>query len=167
MVKHKGYASVLISDYIIFKNPGAFTSYQIGKLVYIAHGRTLALTDRPLINDRIEAWKCGPIIPVLYHELFIWKDCPVTELRYTGTTPLKDSAIDERCKELFENTLPEQERSIIDVTIKHYGDWHPGDLRKMCHERGSPWDVHYDGMHGTEIPDSTIKQYYCETELIT
>ena len=38
------------------------------KLVYIAHGWTLALIDRPLVSDQIEAWRYGPVIPGIYHD---------------------------------------------------------------------------------------------------
>ena len=39
------------------------------KLVYMAHGFNLAITDDPLINDRVEAWKFGPVIRPLYGKL--------------------------------------------------------------------------------------------------
>src|SRR5437660_12739202 len=47
----------------------ALTPLQIIKLAYIAHGWMLALYQRPLILDRIEAWKYGPVIPDLYRAL--------------------------------------------------------------------------------------------------
>ena len=47
----------------------AFTPLQLLKLVYIAHGWMLGLRQKPLIRDRIEAWKYGPVIPALYHDL--------------------------------------------------------------------------------------------------
>ena len=40
---------------------------KILKLVYMAHGWLLAINDRPLILDRIEAWEYGPVIPAVYH----------------------------------------------------------------------------------------------------
>ena len=39
----------------------SFTPSQLMKLAYIAHGWMLALYQRPLITDRIEAWKYGPV----------------------------------------------------------------------------------------------------------
>ena len=39
----------------------------IMKQVYMAHGWTLALIDHPLIGDRIEAWRYGPLIPAIYY----------------------------------------------------------------------------------------------------
>ena len=66
-----GYSSLLISDYITNKHDGRFTPFQLIKLVFILHGRTLAALNQHLIFDRIEAWRYGPVIPVLYHELKI------------------------------------------------------------------------------------------------
>jgi uncharacterized phage-associated protein len=42
------------------------TPMQLLKLVYIAHGWSLAILGRDLFPDRIEAWKYGPVIPDLY-----------------------------------------------------------------------------------------------------
>src|SRR5437660_9090573 len=50
----------------------ALTPLQIIKLVYIAHGWMLALYQRPLITDRIEAWKYGPVIPQLYQDMKVY-----------------------------------------------------------------------------------------------
>src|SRR5882762_236012 len=44
------------------------TPLQLIKLVYIAHGWYLALTQKPLISEQAEAWQYGPVIPSLYQE---------------------------------------------------------------------------------------------------
>ena len=41
---------------------------KIQKLVYFAHGWYLALYDEPLLDEKIEAWRYGPVVPSLYHE---------------------------------------------------------------------------------------------------
>ena len=128
--------------------------------MFISHGRVLSITDKPLIHDRIEAWKYGPVIPVLYHELKMWEDRPVKNLSYCGTVPSKNDKIDTNHSELFSEVLTKLERETIDVTVRHYGDWEFGDLQKLCHEQGSPWDIHYDGKPNTEIPDATIIECY-------
>lgn len=42
------------------------TPQKLMKLCYIAHGCHLAIGGEPLFDDRIEAWRYGPIIPALY-----------------------------------------------------------------------------------------------------
>ena len=159
--RQRGHSSVLISDYTVNRYGCRFTPFQLIKMVFISHGRTLAaLKGQPLIRDRIEAWKHGPVIPVLYHELKIWGDRPVRGLHYCGTIPGADEATDSERSTFFESILSDSERSIIDGVVEEYNDWSFGDLQRLCHEPGSPWDLHYNGQFGTEIPDSTIRAYY-------
>ena len=150
-----GVSSLLISDYIVNKYNGKFTPFHLIKMVFISHGRVLASLKKPLIRDRIEAWKHGPVIPLLYHELKLWGDAPVQNLHYCGTKP-----DNENRHRFFESILSEEECSIINGVVDDYGDWSFWDLRRLCHEPGSPWDIHYDGKLGTELPDSTIQEYY-------
>ena len=148
-------SSLLISDYILRHTANGLTPFQVIKMVVIAHGRHLAITDKPLIVDRIEAWKHGPVIPMLYHELKIYGDGIVPTLRYCGTPvnkPIRD--------EFFDTLLSEEERRIIDGVVYDYGNWSMDQLYGLCHASGSPWDTCYTGELGVEIPDYVLKQYY-------
>src|SRR5262245_15945017 len=42
------------------------THLKVQKLVYYAHAWHLALRDRPLFGDRIEAWVHGPVVRTIY-----------------------------------------------------------------------------------------------------
>lgn len=151
-------SSLLISDYILSRASGKqLTPFHLIKMVIIAHGRHLAVTNEPLIADRIEAWKHGPVIPVLYQELKIYGDSPVSNLRYCGTH------VDASFRDEFFNViLNEEERRIIDGVIYDYGDWTMGQLYELCHESGSPWDSCYTGELNVEIPDHILEQYYIQ-----
>lgn len=46
----------------------SLTPLQLMKLTYMSHGWALGILGRPLFNDRVEAWKYGPVIPTLYHK---------------------------------------------------------------------------------------------------
>ena len=155
----RGHSSRLVSDYIVYKYGCKFTPFQLIKMVFLSHSMTLAVMNNPLIRDRIEAWKHGPVIPILYHELKIWGDGQVQALNYCGTVP-NESDVDNHLEKVFSLIMSSHERGVIDFVVKNYGDWSFGNLKKLCHEPGSPWDTHYDGKFGTEIPDSTIKKYY-------
>ncbi|QLH42366.1 MAG: DUF4065 domain-containing protein [Coxiellaceae bacterium] len=41
---------------------------KLAKLIYVAHGWSLALNDVPLIDEAVQAWKFGPVIESVYHE---------------------------------------------------------------------------------------------------
>src|SRR5262245_61420633 len=43
------------------------TPMKLQKLVYYAQGWCLGLNDCPIINEQVEAWQYGPVIPTLYH----------------------------------------------------------------------------------------------------
>ena len=61
---------------------------KIQKLAYYAHGFFLALYDKPLLDDRVEAWKWGPVIPSLYHEFKQYGGGPIvglaTDVEFVG-----------------------------------------------------------------------------------
>lgn len=55
------------------------TNLKLQKLVYYAQGWHLGLYDKPLFNDRIEAWVHGPVQPTLYHEYKVFSWNPISE----------------------------------------------------------------------------------------
>src|ERR1700722_8483585 len=63
-------ATVIANEFIALasKAGSALSPLKLQKLVYFAHGWCLALTGRPLISDRVQAWQYGPVIPSIYHE---------------------------------------------------------------------------------------------------
>lgn len=70
MVRSTVYKSREIADYIIlyFQEHGEpLTNLKLQKLLYYAKGWYLALYDKPLFNDKIEAWVHGPVVPSIYH----------------------------------------------------------------------------------------------------
>ena len=99
----RGKSSLLIAEYICRRaaiKERTFTSVKIIKLVCIAHGRYLALYEKPLIHDKIDAWKNGPVIPLLNHELRIFMDQPIDTFYYSGM-----SVYGTFMDEIFERSL--------------------------------------------------------------
>jgi uncharacterized phage-associated protein len=56
------------------------TPMKIQKLVYFANGWHLALKNEPLINEQVEAWPYGPVIPSLYRAFRRFGDQAITAL---------------------------------------------------------------------------------------
>src|SRR6476619_3832573 len=65
------------------KKPGALgvlTQMQLQKLTYIAHGWNLALNERRLVSDELEAWDYGPVYPMLYDHAKYFGKSPIPRL---------------------------------------------------------------------------------------
>jgi uncharacterized phage-associated protein len=124
----------------------SFTPMQILKLVYIAHGWTLGVYGTPLIQDKVEAWKYGPVIPRIYHEIKDFKNNPVTSL------------LRER---LNSEEFSEKENDAISFTYKIYGSKNAHELSSLTHQTGTPWDLTYtNSSWGAIIPNDLIKNHY-------
>lgn len=121
-----------------------YTPLQLLKLVYIAHGWMLALYNRPLFNESVEAWKYGPVIPVLYEHVKKYKDRPVTDI---NVAPVND--------------FSKEELAVIDYVIKAYGHIDGITLSQITHADGTPWSMTYDHVHwGNEISNNLITNHY-------
>jgi len=56
------------------------TPLKLVKLVYLCEGWSLALRDKSIIREEVEAWQYGPVIPELYAKIRQFKATPVTHL---------------------------------------------------------------------------------------
>ena len=81
------YRACAIANYFLERaEREPITQMKVQKLVYFAHGWHLGITQKPLINEQVEAWPYGPVIPSLYQDLKRWGADPITE-------PIKDRGV--------------------------------------------------------------------------
>ena len=124
----------------------SLTPMQLLKLVYISHGWMLGLYSVPLISNRVEAWKYGPVIPDLYHSIKGFRDSPV----------LTDLKRDNGGRDLLG-----VETDLIEQVYKAYGRFSGIKLSRMTHRPGTPWHrVYKDGVGGILIPNDIIEEHY-------
>ena len=156
-----GQSALAAADYFIVKSEGNLSPLQIIKLVYISHGWLLVIHNEPLIQDRIEAWKRGPVIPTIYHALKKHKWNPVRNLYYCNTK-IDSSDIVDRKK--FLNTLfTENSKTIMDRVWELYGTMSADELSNMTHKKDTPWDTCYvKNQLYTQIPNDIIQNHYSE-----
>ena len=122
------------------------TPMQLMKLVYIAYGWYLAIYNAKLFDDRIEAWKYGPVIPNLYH---------VTK-HFGGNIIPHDLIANSPVSN------PDLEK-FLDSIVKNYGDFSGIALSNLTHRQGTPWQqVCRPDVLGIQIPDELIKAHYQE-----
>jgi uncharacterized phage-associated protein len=129
------------------------TPMKLQKLVYYAHGWYAGLTKNRLINEEIEAWKFGPVIPSLYHQF-----------KQYGASP-----IEKKATECIGFTLTEVEPPInyeINQFIKNIWDAYGGftaiKLSDMTHAPDSPWDKTFKKSTtiNCDIPFELIKSHF-------
>ena len=53
-----------------------------------------------------------------------------------------------------------EKASIIDKTLKKYGDMSASELVGITHKNNTPWSKTYDGKAYEEIQDNTILKYH-------
>ena len=129
------------------------TIMQLIKLVYIAHGWSLALLNRPLVADRVEAWQHGPVYPDVYNEF-----------RGSGWQPIRRKAIDRWSGVAADSDFDADELSIIEKVVDAYGDFHAFELSSRTHQPGTPWSTVFAEGRGKFAPISNrlIKSHFDE-----
>lgn len=132
------------------------------KLVYIAHGWSLGLTDNPLVADELpEAWEYGPVFPSLYHEFKEYGRGAITQ-------PASEFVISPSTKGF---TYEEPEVPVGDDGTwallrrvwDQYGKFGGIALSELTHRDGTPWDVtraKARGVKNADIPNDIILAHY-------
>lgn len=127
------------------------TNLDLQKLVYFAHGWHLAIVDQPLIEEDIQAWKYGPVIPELYHQLKVF-----------GSDPVPLSKIKKKC-ENFEEISSEQ-TVFLESVWQVYKGYDTMRLVRTTHAGDTPWDKiireHGGVPSNVVIPNLNIKNFF-------
>ncbi len=115
------------------------------KLVYIAHGWMLALYNRPLFPNRIEAWQYGPVVLDVYQAY-------------------RNQGVDIRNPIKFEALpLDPQAEDLLGQISSNYGHLSPFQLSDLTHIPNGPWDIAMrTGGKRAPILDELIKHHYLE-----
>lgn len=140
------YSATTIADWFLAKADecgDALTPMKLLKLIYIAHGFHLGATSRPLIRERVEAWRWGPVIPDIYARFSKYGSSGIAE---HPTVP----RVDEQAEEVLE--------AVWDV----YGGETALRLSALTHLPDTPWSTTYDERLGRVIPNDRIQSYYAE-----
>jgi len=145
------YISSTIAGYFIDKSNkenAPLSVLQLVKLIYIAHGWNLALYNTPLISDRIEAWKYGPVMPSLYS---FFKG-----LNLTKDDLVKDFLIEEAA------CIKAIHRELLNKVYVKYKRTSGEDLTNLMHQEDTPWYKVWNNEVGKDMPieDIATKAYY-------
>ena len=134
------------------------TPMQLQKLVYITHGWSLALLNRPLVTgEEVQAWDWGPVYPSLYDATKKYGPREVTELLRRNNWA---SAVHIR-GDVVRAELDDEASNLIDAVYASYGDLEAFQLSALTHNDGTPWSEIYDpGVRGLTIPNQLIEAHF-------
>ena len=137
------------------------TPMQLIKLVYLAHCWMLALYSRPLIEEPIEAWKYGPVIPELYQGIKHYGSNPVKEIKDVLDCFDGLDSEDNPVKEVnrHEEEFDPDSKDIINQVYEKYSYLSGIELSMITHTKNSPWEVTWDSSNKI-ISNDLITYYY-------
>jgi uncharacterized phage-associated protein len=163
-IKTPPYDARAVANYFLelAKRDGkALDPMKIQKLVYLAHGWSLAVNRQPLIVDKVEAWRYGPVIRSLY-----------SAFRDEGSGPIGHPAYDARIADGkltfiaprlddIGDPFNKGVKDLLDEVWRVYGDLSAVQLSNFTHQQGSPWEQTWKpDSTGLVISDDLIKDYF-------
>ncbi|BDG46395.1 type II toxin-antitoxin system antitoxin SocA domain-containing protein [Parageobacillus sp. KH3-4] len=132
-----------VAKYFIAKSipgtPKAVTHLKLQKLVYYAQGFYLAVHNKPLFGERIEAWVHGPVCPSLYR-LF----------NHYNYNEIDDMKIDIKNLNLDKDAI-----EILDFVWDNLGHLSGKELEELTHQE-APWLDAREGLDPYEISNNII-----------
>lgn len=170
------YRAMAVANYFLklaFDENSPITHLKLQKLVFLTHAWYLAFYDKPLVIERIEAWRHGPVISSLYHEFKIYGKKPITQYGKSARRPDSYENGSGVEMELIAPIVNDED----DKTIEHiketwdvHKDYSAEQLSGQLHVEGSPWHDAWSEYYGHSsrivwygtptIDDELIKTYY-------
>lgn len=158
----KEVTSLDIANYILTQFNCTHTKLE--KLTYFCYADYLCKYNKKLFNDKIYAFKYGPVVKSIYnkykrsnYELYgnpeITIDEKNIEINKKYKMPVKSRII-------ASNDGIEKINS-IDDTLKNYGQYNADTLIAITHKEGTPWTINDKGKKPyKEISDDDILKYH-------
>lgn len=142
---------------------------KLQRLVYLAHGWSLAITGLPLLRQRPEAWDFGPVIPAIYRAFADVGRQPITRkatIADAAASVFRDLAFRE--VPAPRPVVPRVEDPDVVALLQRVWEVYRGftgvQLSNLSHRPGGAWsrilDDHPQAGPGIEIPDTLIKDEF-------
>jgi uncharacterized phage-associated protein len=153
------YPSVAVANWFIENLDDGVSPLKVQKLVYFAHGWHLALYNEPLIDEVVQAWEYGPVVPGIYRRFRRYGNQNIERLGM-------EYRIDDENVHAETPRVPNEDKRTIRLLrriVEVYGDLTAGQLSTMTHQPDTPWyPIHQRNPNrkGVEIPDDEIKKYF-------
>lgn len=121
---------------------GQVDPYRLNKLAYYIQAWSLVHRDRPAFQERIEAWKDGPVVRDLW-----------TDLKHNSGGLIRSA-----------KALSSEDAEIVDQVLIHYGQMTASELIELTHAE-APW-LQARGLtppgasSQNEVSSASIRAYY-------
>lgn len=129
------------------------------KLCFFAHGYHLALYHFPLLDEQVQAWQYGPVIPSIYHAFKTYGDQVITA---------KGADFDDQ-GHLVKPTVEKRasaDYALIQRVWQTFGKFTGAQLSNMTHEPDTPWAEVWaknpERLRYVVIPNKVIEKYFAK-----
>jgi uncharacterized phage-associated protein len=136
---------------------------KIQKLIFFAHGWSLALDGQALIDEPFHAWRFGPVIGSIYHEFKQYGNSPI---KHFMSELVEHEPNNYNWSSTFIDPQDVTTLNLVNKILKDYGKYTGSQLSAMTHQKDSPWETTYsrgikEGIaNGKEILNADIKAYF-------
>ena len=151
------YDSRRVANFFLDKSP--LTQMKLHKLLFYAHGWHLGFKSKPLLDEVLEAWTYGPVVPSIY-----------SEFRGFGSRLIDIPAYWVNPETGHFEPVPPIESDegyagrLLERVWEVYREFTALQLSAMTHRPDSPWSKAREGYSGVvrypEIQNKLIKKYF-------
>lgn len=147
-----------VADYFIAlsnETQSLITNLKLQKLVYYAQAWHLAMHNKPLFEEEMEAWIHGPVLPALYenYKKFSWK-------------PIEREDLQEGSLDRIISEFDSKARNLLNEVAEEYFGLTAYELERLTHNE-EPWKIARAGIPEDKpsnaiISKSSMKEYYSQ-----
>jgi uncharacterized phage-associated protein len=151
MTPKKPVDALMVADYLLYKakKEGVEVSNKkLQKLLYYTQAWSVAIRNKTVFEDKIEAWVHGPAIKQVY-----------LAYQQFGAKPIEKEVSEEVMKQ-----IPDEAARLIDQVWNVYSKYDPEYLEFLTHSE-KPWQVARQNLEPhvssqNEITIGSMKEYY-------
>lgn len=153
------HAPLAVANVLIQKHPGQIDPMKLQKLLYFANGWWLAVKGQPLLSERPQVWRYGPVFKSIYRDFSRFGRSKIPE-------PERRSPFDHN-PPFVEGPEAEEISQMLDWVWSGYGHRSGGELSDETHKPGTPWRKiaereKYEVKPNTEIDPAEDWSYFAE-----
>lgn len=164
------YSSAAVVNWILskaFSTNSIIDHMKLQKLVYFSHGWFLVKYNAPLIDEFIEAWRYGPVVPTVYHEYKKFGNSFIPNSKYSWMPEL---GVNNGKTVFVYKIIPPKDTNtvtLLDDIWSKYSQFNAKTLSDMTHKNHTlnPWKHYWEmaersNMRSMDIPNDKIREYF-------